>query len=179
MERHWILGKKGWFTKSHEIRAKHARSQTCVLEQGSDHQMYTLICFINRQSDKTNALQQHAYAMKTDPHGQGKSNCMVLRCCCLEASGSEVCSVIHHHQTEAVVSNNWKSAGTTMLWSTHQREDCFIQRQAKQNRMANAKGIRHHLKAAIITVVSDQTVRNQLHGFKFHTRQQICTSANC
>lgn len=54
---------------------------------------------------------------------------------------------------------------------TTPREDRFIQRQALQQRNATANVIRHHLRVATNTIISDQTTRNRLHAVNLRSRR--------
>ena len=85
---------------------------------------------------------------------------------CLQASTG-----IHlgHCQTDSTLHSHWEGPGTTQIGSTE--EDRLIERQALQTRTASSSIIRRHVRVAANINISQQTIRNRLHGFNFRSRR--------
>ena len=95
---------------------------------------------------------------------------------CYQARSGQASTGIHlgHCQTDSTLHSHWEGPGTTQIWSTEKtnpREDRLIERQALQTRTASSSIIRRHVRVAANINISQQTIRNRLHGFNLRSRR--------
>ncbi|KAK7106755.1 hypothetical protein V1264_017975 [Littorina saxatilis] len=95
---------------------------------------------------------------------------------CPQARSGQATSRVHlgHCQTDSTFHSHWEGPGKThpgQPKKTTPREDRLIERLALQTRTASSSIIRRQLRVATNTNISQQTIRNRLHGFNLRSRR--------
>ena len=95
---------------------------------------------------------------------------------CYQARSGQASTGIHlgHCQTASTLHSHWEGPGTSRSGrpkKTNPREDRVIERQALQTRTASSCIIRRHVRVAANISISQQTIRNRLHGFNLRSRR--------